>query len=282
VNPSGNLEPLNVDSSGNLLVSLAAEPGAPLHVIVDSSALPTGAATSANQTNASQKTQIVDGSGNVIASTSNALNVQVENFPATQPISGTVTANQGSANATPWNQNISEYGGAATTLGSKVSASSIPVVVASDQGNVPVSQATASALNATVVQGTAANLNATVAIAAAQTLATVTTVGTVTTITNTVPTAEIASTTSTVTSVASSATNVTLLSSNSSRKNAMFYNDSTQILYLKLGTTASSTSYTVQLVAGAYFELPIGKIYTGEIDGIWASANGNCRITELT
>lgn len=36
-------------------------------------------ATSANQTNASQKTQIVDGSGNVIASTSNNLNVQCAN-----------------------------------------------------------------------------------------------------------------------------------------------------------------------------------------------------------
>lgn len=41
--------------------------------------LPTGAATSANQTNASQKTQIVDGLGNVIASTSNNLNVQCAN-----------------------------------------------------------------------------------------------------------------------------------------------------------------------------------------------------------
>lgn len=36
--------------------------------------LPTGAATSANQTNASQKTQIVDGSGNIISSTNNAAN----------------------------------------------------------------------------------------------------------------------------------------------------------------------------------------------------------------
>lgn len=63
-------------------------------VTIVSSSLPTGASTSANQTNASQKTQIVDGSGNVIASTSNALNVQVENFPATQPVSGTVTVTQ--------------------------------------------------------------------------------------------------------------------------------------------------------------------------------------------
>ena len=38
-----------------------------------------GGATSANQTNASQKTQIVDGSGNVIAATSNNLNVQCAN-----------------------------------------------------------------------------------------------------------------------------------------------------------------------------------------------------------
>jgi hypothetical protein len=52
----------------------------------------TGLATSANQTNASQKTQIVDGSGNVIASTSNALNVNVNNSPATS-IKGTALAN---------------------------------------------------------------------------------------------------------------------------------------------------------------------------------------------
>jgi len=41
--------------------------------------LPTGAATSSNQTNGNQKNQIVDGSGNVIASTSNALNTFITN-----------------------------------------------------------------------------------------------------------------------------------------------------------------------------------------------------------
>lgn len=46
-------------------------------------------------------------------------------------------------------------GGALVTVGSKTSANSIPVVVASDQGNVPVSQATAASLNAEV-QGDAA------------------------------------------------------------------------------------------------------------------------------
>ena len=55
-------------------------------VSIASVPLPTGAATAANQTNGSQKTQIVDGLGNVIASTSNALNVDVVNFPATQAV----------------------------------------------------------------------------------------------------------------------------------------------------------------------------------------------------
>jgi hypothetical protein len=86
--------------------------------------------------------------------------------------------------------------------------------------------------------------------------------------------------TPTVGNVASSATTGTLLASNAARLGAAVYNDSTQILYLKLGATASATSHTVQLVAGAYYEVPFG--YTGVIDGIWASANGAARVTEVT
>lgn len=87
------------------------------------------------------------------------------------------------------------------------------------------------------------------------------------------------STTPTTTNVASSATNVTILASNANRIAAQIYNDSTQILYLKFGTTASSTSFTVPLAAATYFEVPGG--YTGNIDGIWVSANGNARVTEI-
>jgi len=85
---------------------------------------------------------------------------------------------------------------------------------------------------------------------------------------------------STTSSVVSSATNVTLLASNANRLGATIYNDSTQILYVKLGTTASSSSYTVQMDTNSYYEVPFG--YTGNIDGIWTSANGNARIDELT
>lgn len=86
--------------------------------------------------------------------------------------------------------------------------------------------------------------------------------------------------TSTLASVASSATSVTLLASNSARIAATIYNDSTQVCYVKFGATASSTSFTVPLATNTYYEVPGG--YTGIIDGIWVSANGNARVTELT
>jgi hypothetical protein len=86
--------------------------------------------------------------------------------------------------------------------------------------------------------------------------------------------------TGTLTNVSSSASNGTILASNTAREGATIFNDSTAILYLKFGTTASATSYTVQVAAGGYYEVPFG--YTGIIDGIWASANGNARVTEIT
>jgi hypothetical protein len=87
------------------------------------------------------------------------------------------------------------------------------------------------------------------------------------------------STTPTTSTVAALATTTTLLASNTLRLGATIYNDSTSILYLKLGATASNTSYTVQLFSNGYYEVPYG--YTGIIDGIWVSATGNARVTEI-
>lgn len=91
--------------------------------------------------------------------------------------------------------------------------------------------------------------------------------------------------TATLSNVASSATSVTLLAANAARIGATFTNDSSALLYIKFGTTASTTSYTVVLAGAAsapfsYYEVPAG--YTGRIDGIWASATGNARVTEIT
>lgn len=85
--------------------------------------------------------------------------------------------------------------------------------------------------------------------------------------------------TATSANVASSATSVTLLAASTSRLGATFFNDSTALLYLKFGATASATSYAVQIPSNGYYELPGPHIYNGIIDGIWASANGNCRVT---
>ena len=83
-----------------------------------------------------------------------------------------------------------------------------------------------------------------------------------------------------ITSIAASNTNVTLLAANSNRIGATVYNDSNATLYLKLGATASTASYTVQMGSKTYYETPYG--YTGQIDGIWLVANGNARMGELT
>jgi hypothetical protein len=86
--------------------------------------------------------------------------------------------------------------------------------------------------------------------------------------------------TATITTVADSASSATLKAANASRLGIVIANDSTVILYVKYGTTASSTDWTYKLEAG---ETLRDELYTGRIDGIWASdASGSARITELT
>lgn len=87
------------------------------------------------------------------------------------------------------------------------------------------------------------------------------------------------STSATVTQVASSASNVTMKAANINRRGISIFNDSTQVLYAKCGVTASSTSYTVKIAAGGYWETI--SDYCGLIDGIWASADGNAYVTEF-
>ncbi|MBA3678576.1 hypothetical protein H0W80_00010 [Candidatus Saccharibacteria bacterium] len=81
-------------------------------------------------------------------------------------------------------------------------------------------------------------------------------------------------------SVAASATSINLLAANTQRLGASIFNDSTATLYVKMGTTASTTSHTVQLVGGAFYELP-EPMYLGIVTGIWASATGSARISEM-
>jgi len=88
--------------------------------------------------------------------------------------------------------------------------------------------------------------------------------------------------TSTVTAVTGSAASFTLLAANANRLGATIYNDTNRVLTLKLGATASATSFTTKLSAsGGYYEVPFN--YTGIIDGIHAAGvSGDDLVTELT
>lgn len=88
----------------------------------------------------------------------------------------------------------------------------------------------------------------------------------------------------TASSVTSAAADTVILAANGNRKGATIYNESTAILYVLLAVgTASATNYSVQVTPNTsttgYYEVPFG--YTGIIKGIWASANGFARVTEI-
>lgn len=82
------------------------------------------------------------------------------------------------------------------------------------------------------------------------------------------------------TNVSAAAADTLLLTANANRLGATVHNDSLSILYLKFGSGASSTSFTVRMTSYAYYEVPFG--YTGQINGRWVSATGTARITEIT
>lgn len=92
--------------------------------------------------------------------------LRIDGSATTQPVSGTVTSNQGTANslANAWSIKITDTtnGPAAVKAASTAAVATDPalVVAVSPNNSVVVTQATAANLNATVVQSTAANLRA--------------------------------------------------------------------------------------------------------------------------
>lgn len=87
--------------------------------------------------------------------------------------------------------------------------------------------------------------------------------------------------TSAVSRVNDSASSVTLAAANTDRRALTIFNDSDEILYVKLGATASTTDFTVKVQPDGYYELP-QPAYTGVVDGIWASdSSGAAQVTEI-
>lgn len=89
--------------------------------------------------------------------------------------------------------------------------------------------------------------------------------------------------TSALTNAAATGASQILLAANALRLAFSIYNDSTSPVNVKLGTTASSTSFTKRLLPGEFLtNSMLGVNYTGRIDAIYDSATGNARVTELT
>ena len=81
------------------------------------------------------------------------------------------------------------------------------------------------------------------------------------------------STAGTVSFVADTTTNTTLKSASTSGSGVSVHNDSSAVLYLKCGATATSSDWTVRLVQYSYWESPYA--YVGRVDGIWPTDPGD-------
>jgi hypothetical protein len=85
--------------------------------------------------------------------------------------------------------------------------------------------------------------------------------------------------TGTITSVGASVTSVTLKAANANRIGIIITNDSTANLYVAFAASATTSAYTVKLGPGG---TATDVFYTGIVTGIWDSATGNARVTEVT
>ena len=240
-----NIQSALGDSSGRLVVAGAGVAGTPAGGVVSIQGVASGTVV-----------PVADGGG--------SLTVDSPQLPAA------LVGARLDVNAGAW------LGSTAPTVGSKTSANSVPVVIASDQGAVAVTvSGVATAANQTTLGSQTTKINDgtnTAAVKAASTSAVAAD-----------PALAVAprqAGTATLSNVGASVTSVTLLAANVARIGATVYNDSTALLYIKFGTTASVTSFTVRVASQGYYEVPFG--YTGRIDGIWASANGSARVSEMT
>ena len=178
--------------------------------------------------------------GTVGASVIGLTPVSVSNFPVSQNVSGSVVAFQGTV---PWLIG-SVYGNVSGSVGAQlIGANTVSVVGqvgASIIGTVPFTQ---SGTIITSIVGAMAG-------------------------------------TSSVYAVLSSITTVSVLNANANRKGATVYNNAGTIVYLKLGTAATTSVFTVEMSNDDYYELPFG--WTGVVAGISPSNAGVITVTELT
>lgn len=193
---------------------------------------------------------------------------------------------------------ITAIGDITGIVGQNTMANSLPVAIASNQTAIPVTQSgtwnitnitgTVSLPTGAATESTLSTLNGKVTACntGAVTISTALPAGT-----NNIGDVDVASlppvvattySTSSVTSVVSAAVSTSILASNANRRMAILFNDCDKAVYVKLGATASTTSFSYKLSPAQTLELPI-PLYTGAIDAIWdATPTGSMRVTEIS
>jgi len=193
---------------------------------------------------------------------------------------------------------ITAIGDITGIVGQTTMANSLPVAIASDQTAIPVTQSgtwnitnitgTVSLPTGAATESTLSTLNGKVTACntGAVTISTALPAGN-----NNIGDVDVASlppvvaatySTSSVTSVVSAAVSTSILASNANRRMAILFNDCDKAVYVKLGATASTTSFSYKLSPAQTLELPI-PLYTGAIDAIWdATPTGSMRVTEIS
>lgn len=213
----------------------------PMPVTVITSVLPTNAATAANQ----QTDALTDAELRANPVPVNGT-VNIGNFPATQPVSGTIAVSNFPATQ-------------------PISAASLPLPTgAATAANQQTDALTNTQLRASAVPVSGTFFQATQPVSIAATVAV----------------KEVRATTPTTTSPAVTNSNTSILASNSNRLGATIYNEGAAICYMILGSTATTTSYTLQIQVGGYYEVPFG--YTGAIFGITSAGTAQLRVTEIS
>lgn len=193
---------------------------------------------------------------------------------------------------------ITAIGDITGIVGQNTMANSLPVAIASNQTAIPVSQSGTWNINnvsGTISLPTGAATETTIAALNAKVTACNTGAVTISAAlpagTNNIGDVDVLSlpsvalttySTSSVTSVVSAAVSTSILASNANRRMAILVNDTDKTVYVKLGATASTTSYSYRLTPLQTLEIPF-PIYTGAIDAIWdSSPTGSMRVTEIT
>lgn len=222
-------------------------------------------------------------------------------------VSGTVSLPTGASTSAlqiAGNSSLTSIDSKTPSLGQATMAASSPVVIASNQSAIPVSQSGTWSTGRTwtlssgtdSVSAAISNFPATQAVTQSGTWTvqqgtppwSVSQSGTWTTgrtwtlssATDTVTVANPSNASASLTSVANATSSTSLLASNASRKGLIMYNDSTTDCKVAFAATASATSFTILMAKQTNYFMQ-APIYTGAVSEICSNANGSMRITEL-